>query len=135
MIIIIGSNRNIDLQLSFYSGLPFVRDNNHNCRLWTAHSAACLPQTNQPQSVACLVGFRLVGIDPHPVRGLMMWSWICEVTLWWMLTTQSILLVSNTSLSRVEGQRTLVIEHRLYLLIAPDSFERLDCPSTPLVDH
>ena len=93
------------------SGLPFVRDNNHNCRLWTAHSEACLPQTNQPQSVACLVGSRLVGIDPHPVRGLMMWSWICEVTLWWMLTTQSIWLASNTSLSLVEGQRTLVIEH------------------------
>ena len=90
---------------------------NHNCRLWTVPSAACLPQIYQPQSVACLVGSRLVGIDPHPVRGLMVWACICEVSWWWVHTTQSTLLVSNASLYLVEGQRTLVVEHRAYLLI------------------
>ena len=28
-----------------------------------------------------------------PVRGLMVWSRICEVSLWWMFTTQSTLIV------------------------------------------
>ena len=63
----------------WWCGLPFVRHHSHNYRSWIIPSAACLPKIYQHQSVACLVGSRLVGIDPHPVCCLMVWSWICVV--------------------------------------------------------
>ena len=37
-------------------------------------SEAYLRHIYRPQSVACLVGSRLVRIDPHPVRCLMVWA-------------------------------------------------------------
>ena len=42
--------------------------------MWSAVGSASQSQLSlvyQLQSVACLVGSRLVGIDPHSVRGLM----------------------------------------------------------------
>ena len=42
----------------------FVRRHSHNCCSWVIPNAACLRPICQPQSVACLVGSRLVWIDP-----------------------------------------------------------------------
>ena len=95
----------------WWCDLTFVQHHSHSCRSWTIPSAAYLPQIYQHQSIACLVGSRLVGIDPHPVHCLMAWAWICAVSWWWMPTTQPTMHVSNASLSLVEGQRTLVTEH------------------------
>ena len=68
-------------------------------------------KSTDPQCVACLVGSRLVGIGPHPVRCLMVWAYIGAVSWWWMPTTQPTLFMSSVSPSLVKGQRTLVGEH------------------------
>ena len=50
---------------------------------------------------------RLVGIDIHRVRCLMVWAWTGAVSCCWMPTAQPNLHVFSAPLFLVEGQRTL----------------------------
>ena len=78
------------------------------CRLFGANISTVTRRQSPTQRIcAKSTDPRPVGIDPHTVRCLMVWAWICAVSWWWMPT----LNVSCVSPSLVEGQRTPVVEH------------------------